>query len=90
MTISVILNNETEFHLLYSAEGFIKGLTVTGYFIYPNMQKSDVFTFDELGDGIYAVVINHTRELVSNTEKYGLVLKEDGIVKKFEIIRIHD
>ena len=87
---SIILNNETEFRLLYSGREFKDDLIVTGYFIYSDLSKSDVFTFDNLGDGIYAVEIKHTRKLVSNHEKYGLVLKENGIPKKFEIIQIHD
>ena len=90
MSISVILNNGEKYHLLYSANGFQEGLTVTGYFIYPDFQKSSTFTFDELGDGIYSVAISYDRKTDSYTEKHGLVVKEDGVVKKFEILQIRN
>lgn len=90
MLTSIIINNEPDFHLLYSAEDFKEGLIVTGYFIYPNLQKSDIFTFDSKGDGIYSVTITHNKQTDSNMEKYGLVVKENGVVKKFEIIQIHN
>lgn len=85
----IVLNNGKIFRLLYSAVDFTIGLTVTGYFIYPDKVKSSVFTFDDLGDGVYAIEITGTRESRQNTEKYGLVIKENGVVKKFEIIQMH-
>lgn len=88
MSLTIVLNNGKKFHLLYSAEKFETGLTVTGYFIYPDLEKSDVFTFDEQGDGIYSVVIENSKEKILNTEKYGIVVKENGKVKKFEVIQI--
>lgn len=91
---TIIIDNKTEFYLLYSAVGFTEGLTVTGYFIYPPPSavpaKSDVFTFDEVGDGIYSAVITHNKQTDSNMEKHGLVIKEDGVVKVFEIIQIQN
>jgi len=90
MAITILINNKKDIQLLYSARNFVTGLIVTGYFIYPDFQKSDVFTFDELGDGIYSVEIVHNRRTDSNTEKYGIVVKENGVVKKFEIILIQN
>jgi len=87
---TIIIDNKTKFHLLYSAEEFKAGIVVTGYFIYPNLQKSPVFTFESLDDGIYSVEITHNKQTNSNMEKYGLVIKEDGVVKKFEIIQIQN
>lgn len=83
-----LISNESDFRLLYSAEGFVEGVTVTGYFIYPNLTKSDVFTFDELGDGVYSTTITHNQQTNSYFEKCGLVIKENGIVRKFEIVQI--
>lgn len=87
---TVLINNEETYHLLYSSQKFVDGLTVTGYFIYPDMSKSDIFTFDPLGDGIYYVKLPHTRKTSLNVEKYGLVVKEDGVVKKFEMVHIQN
>ena len=89
MSITVILNNKKNFHLFYSAEKFATGKTVTGYFIYPNLEKSDDFLFDDLGDGIYSAEIINNRTGISSREKYGIVVKEDGEVKKFEMIQIY-
>lgn len=88
MSVEIILNNEKNFHLLYSAEKFTTDLTITGYFIYPDLEKSAVFTFEEIGDGIYSSVIINNRKGRVNTEKYGIVIKENGEVKKFEVIQI--
>jgi hypothetical protein len=88
MTFTVVLNNGKKFHLLYSAQKFETGLTVTGYFIYPDLQKSQVFSFSELDDGVYAVEVTNDREKQSNVEKYGIVIKENGEVKKFDVIQI--
>lgn len=90
MSISVLIDNKKDFCLLFSATKFKTGRTVTGYFIYPDLTKSDVFTFDEIGDGIYAITTTHHWKTDSNIEKYGLVIKENGIVKKFEIIQIQE
>lgn len=90
MPITILISNKLNFQLLYSAEKFIVGITVTGYFIYPDLTKSDVFTFDEIGDGIYAISTTHHWKTDSNIEKYGLVIKENGVVKKFEIVQIQE
>ena len=87
MTISILRDNKDNFQLLYSSIQFATGLTVTGYLIYPDLTKSDPFTFNEEGDGIYSITITHSRKTNTNIEKYGLVIKEDGVVKKFEIIQ---
>lgn len=88
MPLSVVLNNRKKFPLFYSAKNFQTGLTVTGYFIYPDLQKSSPFTFSELGDGIYGIEIINNRNNEANTEKYGVVIKENGEIRKFEIIYI--
>ena len=88
MSITVTLIGEDSFTLLYASVGFSVGLTVTGYVIYPDMEKSDEFAFDELGDGIYGVSIPYTNKRNWITDKYGIVVKENGVPKKFEIVDI--
>jgi len=87
MIDTILIEDIKDFTLLYKAINFAVGLTVTGYFIYPNTQKSDVFNFVELGDGIYAAAALKLLQVDSGDlmQKYGLVIKENGIVKKFEI-----
>lgn len=90
MAFTILIDNKKEFRLLYSAVKFKAGKTVTGYFIYPNLAKSDVFTFDDIGDGVYAVTITHKKQTDSNMDKYGLVIKENGVVKQIEIVYIQN
>ena len=90
MAFTILIENKKEFRLFYSAVKFKTGKTVTGYFIYPNLTKSDVFTFDELGDGVYTVTITHKKQTNSNMDKYGLVIKENGSVKRIEIVYIQN
>jgi hypothetical protein len=90
MAIEIVLYGEPKFRLFYSSKGFVEGLTVTGYFIYPNLTKSDVFTFDDQGDGIYTAEIDYTKETTLNREKWELVVKEDGVVRKSETVLIFD
>lgn len=87
MLISILIAND-KFRLFYSTVNFVVGKTITGYLIYPNTEKSDVFTFDELGDGIYSVIATITKKTNPDRfkEKYGLVIKENGVVKYFEIL----
>ena len=77
------------FHLFYSSVNFTEGLVVSCYFIYPDLVKSEVFTFNDLGDGIYAAEITQVRKPDLNTEKYGIVVKEDGVVKKFDLVQMY-
>ncbi len=90
MPISISINNRVEFQIFYCAKGFAEGKIVTGYFIYPDSSKSDIFTFNELGDGIYSVTIPHCKQTTCSEEKHGLVVKEDGDVKLFEIVTIRN
>ena len=90
MAFDILIDNKTEFRLLYSAAKFRTEKTVTGYFIYPDFSKSDVFTFDDLGDGVYSVIIPHNKQTNSNMDKYGLVIKENGTVKKVEIVYVQN
>lgn len=88
MNITVQIRNSTEIQLLYSAEKFTTGLNVTGYLIYPDLSKSSVLTFNELGDGIYVAMFPYTRKTTELDEKYGIVVKENGITKHFDFIKL--
>jgi len=90
---TILIEDIKDFHLFYQASGFVEGLIVTGYFIYPDLHKGNVFTFVEIGDGIYGVVLTPDNldplvaekpTLIDLMKKYGLVLKENGVAKKFQ------
>lgn len=68
--------------------GFQTGLVVTGYLIFPSRSKSAEVGFDELGDGIYAGVFPYQRQTNKLHEKYGVVVKENGIPKSFGTIQM--
>ena len=89
MSIPIILWGQDTFQLLYSATGFAEGLTVTGYLILPDLTKSAVVAFEELGDGIYVGLMPFTKVRNRKKERLGLVVKENGIVKKFEIVDLN-
>lgn len=84
--ITAVNDGGTSIRFFYASSGFAEGKDVTGYVIYLDLQKSDVFSFDSLGDGIYTVSIPIRRATKSASEKFGVVIKEDGTVVKFEII----
>ena len=86
MSIPIILWGQETFQLLYSSTGYTEGLTVTGYLILPDLTKSVVVDFEELGDGVYAGLMPFTKVRNRRKEKLGLVIKENGVVKKFDII----
>jgi len=88
MLLVIQIRNSRDFQLLYASKGFTEGLDVIGYLIYPNLTKSDILTFSELGDGIYAVSVPYKRQTEELDEKYGVVVKENGETKHFEIIRM--
>lgn len=69
----------------YHTRKFTEGVNVTGYFILPNdgADCSEVYTFTEVKDGIYYLDI--TYRIIG---KYGLVIKEDGETKLFEIFKV--
>lgn len=84
----ILITSSKDFYLLYNSVGFVEGVFVTGYLIYPDLQKGKVFIFDEMGDGIYSAKVALDVEKDSGDElmeKYGLVIKENGTVRKFEI-----
>lgn len=87
MIDTVLIEDIKDFTLLYKAVNFMTGLTVTGYFIFPDLHKSDPFNFIELGDGIYASAKLELSNMEQSDlmQKYGLVIKENGTVKRFEI-----
>ena len=87
MSINIVLrHHENVFQIFYFAINLQEGLTITGYVIYPDMTKSDVLEFDELGDGIYSGLFPFEKKSNNRIEKYGIVMKEDGATKLFEII----
>ena len=86
MSVPITLWGEDSFQLLYSSTGYTEELTVTGYLILPDLTNSVVVTFEELGDGVYAGLMPFTKVRNRRKERLGLVIKEDGVVKKFEII----
>ncbi len=89
MSITITLRyHENTIQLFYAARNFQVGLTVTGYLIYSDLTKSDVQTFEELGDGIYSVFFPYTQKSNKIVERYGLVVKENGATKLFEIVNL--
>lgn len=89
MAINITLrHHEGVFQIFYSSAGFRVGLTVTGYVIYPDMSKSDVLEFDEIGDGIYSGLFPFEKKSNKLVERYGLVMKENGVTKLFEIVNL--
>jgi len=89
MAITVTLRHyESVFQIFYVSKGFQEDLTVTGYLIYSDLTKSDVQTFEELGDGIYSMLFPYIQRSNKRTERYGLVVKENGVTKLFDIINL--
>ena len=87
MSINIVLrHHENVFQIFYASVSFQEGLTITGYVIYPDMTKSEPLEFDELGDGIYSGLFPFEKKSNNRIEKYGIVMKEDGVTKLFEII----
>lgn len=86
MSVPITLWGQENFQLLYSSTEYAEGLTVTGYLILPDLTKSVVVTFEELGDGIYAGLMPFIKVRNRRKERLGLVIKENGVVKKFDII----
>lgn len=88
MAITIRNLGKGNFQLFYSPHGFKEGLNVTGYLIYSDFSKSGVLNFVELGDGVYAINVPYDRKTLEFDEKYGVVIKEDGETKHFDIIRM--
>lgn len=88
MPIYISITNETSIQLLYSSKDFVGGLSVTGYLIYPDLTKTSVIVFDELGDGIYVGVFPNEHLTDKTTVRYGVVVKENGITAMFEFLTI--
>lgn len=87
MSITItVRHHENVFQVFYASAGFKERLTVTGYVIYPDLTKSDVLEFDELGDGVYSGLFPFEKKSNNRIEKYGIVMKENGVTKLFEII----
>ena len=76
--------NETGTHrVVYKAEAFATGLTVTAYIWSPSMVKSGLQTFTELEEGLYYLDYNFTA-----TGAYIGLFFEDGTKKTASAIRI--
>ena len=89
MAITATLrHHEGVFQVFYASRNFQEGLTVTGYLIYSDLTKSDVQTFEELGDGIYSVLFPYTQKSNKRVERYGFVGMENGVTKLFEIVNL--
>ena len=89
MSITITVQyHENVFQIFYAATSFQEGLTVTGYMIYPDLTKSDVLEFEDLDDGIYSGLFPFVKKSNNRVEKYGLVMKEDGVTKLFEIVNL--
>jgi len=89
MAVQITLrHHENVFQIFYASAGFKEGLTVTGYIIYPDMTKSNILEFDELGDGIYSGLFPFEKKSNNLIERYGLVMKENGVTKLFEIVNL--
>jgi len=86
VSIPITLWGQNTFQLLYASSGYTEGLTVTGYLILPDLTKSVVVDFEDLDDGIYAGLMPFTKVRNRRKERLGLVIKENGVVKKFEIV----
>ncbi len=86
--ITVVNDGGSDFVLFYASSEFAEGLDVTGYVIYTDLQKSKEYEFSPLGDGIYASSISIRKTNKSASEKYGVVVKENGEVKEFDIVQI--
>ena len=90
MSITIRNLGKGTFQLFYAPFGFKEGLVVTGYLIYPDFSKSPILSFEELGDGVYAVNITYKRKTMEYDEKYGIVIKENGETKHFNIIQMEN
>jgi len=80
--------NGKEYKLLYSSRNFQSGVAVTGYIIRPDNSKSAEENFDELGDGVYVGVFQHERKTADLFEKCGVMIKENGIPRTFEVVQV--
>lgn len=75
--------------ILYQTLAFREGVDVSGYIIYPDMSKTVETSFTELGDGIYFLrICLQGREGFQDKDKFGIVIKENGAVTKFETILV--
>lgn len=89
MAITITLrHHEGVFQIFYASAGFKEDLIVTGYVIYSDMTKSPIVNFDELGDGIYSGIFPFEKKSNNLIERYGLVMKENGVPKLFEIVNL--
>ena len=88
MAVFISTVGKSTIDLMYSSVNFVEGLTVTGYLIYPDLTKSSVVTFDELGDGIYWGCLPNKHKANKPVVRYGVVIKENGVITKFDFLSI--
>lgn len=82
--------NEVE-RIFYQTNLFTEGVVVTGYLINPDTTTSVLHTFTELGDGIYCLDVSiKRRDGFQDVDKFGIVIKENGVTKKFETIIVEN
>lgn len=82
--------NETE-RVFYQTTMFVEGIVVTGYLINPDKTTSLLHTFTEIGDGVYYLDLQIKRlEGFQDVDKFGIVIKENGVTKKFETIVVEN
>ena len=82
--------NETE-RIFYQTCLFVEGVVVTGYLINPDTTTSLLQTFTEIGDGVYYLDVQIKRlDGFQDVDKFGLVVKENGVTKKFETIVVEN
>jgi len=86
--IIVSKQNDDKIQVLYSARSFEINLNITAYLIYPDLTKSDIIIFSELGDGIYAGLFNLDLSKGRHIMKCGVLIKEGNIPSLFDIIEI--
>lgn len=86
--ITAVNDGGSSIRLFYAATLFQEGLTVTGYAIYDDATKSAVVSFTDLDDGIYTATMPIVQTNKSASEKYGVLVKENGIPKEFEILLV--
>ena len=69
--------------IFYQAKGFGEARTVTGYLWTPELKQTAVYTFTELGDGVY--YYDHTFEMPGT---HLGVFREDGVQTRTAVFRV--
>ena len=86
--MTAVNDGDSGIRLFYTSTCFAEDVNVAGYAIYLDLQKSDEYAFDELGDGVYTTIIPIRKAGNSSSEKFGFLIKENGVPKKFETVLV--